>query len=47
MAATREDNSRVIHESADLIYHLLVLLGIKGISIQDVVLELEKRDSEN
>ena len=47
MASTSEDNSRVIHESADLIYHLLVLLGIKGISIQDVVLELEKRDSEN
>ena len=47
MAATKEDNSRVIHESADLIYHLLVLLGVKGISLKDVVLELEERRNKN
>lgn len=42
LAKTRED---LIYESADLIYHLMVLLEEEGLSIQDVLLELKKRDS--
>ena len=42
LAKTKED---LIYESADLIYHLMVLLEEEGLSIQDVLLELKKRDS--
>ena len=42
LARTRED---LIYESADLIYHLMVLLEAEDLSIQDVLLELKKRDS--
>tara|TARA_A100000164_G_C21861907_1_gene750533 strand:- start:478 stop:765 length:288 start_codon:yes stop_codon:yes gene_type:complete len=44
IAATKEDSSRVIYESADLIYHLLVLLNLKEIKLEEVVSELEKRN---
>ena len=42
LAKTRED---LIYESADLIYHLMVLLEVENLSIQDVLLELKKRHS--
>ena len=32
-----------IHESADVIYHLLVYLEANGIKIEDVIDELQKR----
>ena len=32
-----------IHESADVIYHLLVYLEANGIKIEDVMNELQKR----
>ena len=38
-----ENNSNKIHESADVIYHLLVYLEANNISIEDVMLELNKR----
>ena len=44
IAATKEDSSGVIYESADLIYHLLVLLNLKEIKLEEVVSELEKRN---
>lgn len=44
-AARRETDQRLIEESADLIYHLMVLLTQKGLSINDVSRELEKRNS--
>jgi phosphoribosyl-ATP pyrophosphohydrolase len=40
----REKND-ILYESADLIYHLLVLLEAANLSIFDVLAELEKRDS--
>ncbi|MBI5414161.1 bifunctional phosphoribosyl-AMP cyclohydrolase/phosphoribosyl-ATP diphosphatase HisIE [Candidatus Peregrinibacteria bacterium] len=42
-AAKNETSQRIIEESADLIFHLLVLLSEKDITIQQVVEELKKR----
>ncbi len=38
-----EKNSNKIHESADVLYHLLVYLEANNIKIEDVMKELEKR----
>ena len=38
-----EKNTNKVHESADVIYHLLVYLEANDIKIEDVVKELEKR----
>ena len=38
-----EKNINKIHESADVIYHLLVYLEANNIKIEDVMKELEKR----
>jgi phosphoribosyl-ATP pyrophosphohydrolase/phosphoribosyl-AMP cyclohydrolase len=37
------DPERVISETADLIYHMLVLLAERGLTLEDVELELEDR----
>ncbi len=42
-AAKNKDNSEVVWETADLLYHLLVLLVDKGISLEEIAGELEKR----
>ena len=38
-----ENNTNKIHESADVLYHLLVYLEGNGIKIEDVMDELQKR----
>ena len=38
-----EKNSNKIHETADVLYHLMVLLEANGIKIEDVMDELKKR----
>ena len=38
-----EKNSNKVHESADVLYHLMVLLEANGIKIEDVMYELKKR----
>ena len=38
-----EKNSNKIHEAADVIYHLMVLLESNGIKIEEVMEELKKR----
>jgi len=38
-----EKNSNKVHESADVLYHLMVLLEANGIKIEDVMEELKKR----
>ena len=43
IAATAEDNDRLTAESADLIYHLLVLLRLHDLRLGDVIDELERR----
>jgi|TARA_B100001093_G_scaffold444396_1_gene447393 phosphoribosyl-ATP pyrophosphohydrolase len=41
--ALQNDKSNVVHETADVIYHLLVSLEVANISFDDVVAELKKR----
>ena len=41
-----EKNSNKIHESADVLYHLMVLLDANGIKIEDVMDELKKRQKK-
>ena len=43
VAANAEDDARVAAESADLIYHLLVLLQARGVTLDAVLRELEQR----
>ena len=38
-----EKNTNKIHESADVIYHLLVYLEANNIKMEDVMKELDKR----
>ena len=38
-----EKNSNKIHEAADVLYHLMVLLEANSIKIEDVMDELKKR----
>ena len=41
------DNSNIVHESADLIYHLLVTLESANIKFEDVMSELENRSKQS
>ncbi len=41
-----EKNSNKVHESADVVYHLMVLLEANGIKIEDVMDELKKRQND-
>ncbi len=43
VAASLQGNDRMIYESADLVYHLLVALVAKGLTWQDVEAELVRR----
>ena len=45
IGAMANDDQNFIYESADLIYHLMVLLAHKGIRIEDIASELKKRHS--
>ena len=38
-----EKNSNIIHETADVFYHLIMYLEANDIKIEDVVKELDKR----
>jgi len=43
VAGALQDDGRVLSESADLVYHLLVMLIERGLSWQDVEAELRRR----
>ena len=43
--AIEKDNNK-IHEAADVLYHLMVLLESNGIKIEDVMDELKKRQKK-
>jgi phosphoribosyl-ATP pyrophosphohydrolase len=43
IAAVQGDREQVTREAADLIYHLLVLLQVSGVSLEDVKGELARR----
>ena len=38
-----EENTNIIHEAADVFYHLLMYLEANNIKIEEVMSELEKR----
>ena len=38
-----EENSNIIHEAADVFYHLLMYLETNDVKIEEVMQELEKR----
>jgi len=40
-----QKNENQIHEAADVLYHLLVLLEGSGVKIEDVMQELKKRQN--
>lgn len=43
LATKSEGDERVICEAADLVYHLLVLLASRGLSLRDLEAELARR----
>jgi phosphoribosyl-ATP pyrophosphohydrolase len=46
IAAIAEDRSRVVAETADLLYHLLVVLHARGIPLAEVEVELGGRTQQ-
>ena len=47
IAVNRGDKAEIIKESADLLYHLLVVLRATNISVADVMAELEARTKQS
>jgi phosphoribosyl-ATP pyrophosphohydrolase len=47
IAAVKGDRAELLSESADLLYHLLVVLAIKGVPLADVMAELERRTKQS
>ncbi|QLG63791.1 phosphoribosyl-ATP diphosphatase [Halorarum salinum] len=43
LAAKDDDDEELLHESADLVYHLLVLLAMKDLDVDDLGTELRDR----
>lgn len=43
LAAAAQDEARVTSEAADLVYHLLLLLELRKVTLADVMAELERR----
>ncbi|MBN2558277.1 MAG: phosphoribosyl-ATP diphosphatase [Clostridia bacterium] len=43
IASKNDRNDEIVYESADLIYHLMVLFVEKGITLDDIFDELRKR----
>ena len=46
IAAKNNDNSETVYEISDLIYHLMVMMVEQGISLQEVLAELDKRSEK-
>lgn len=47
MAAVTGDRDNLTYEAADLLYHLMVVLKIAGIPLQNVMGELERRTAQS
>ncbi len=42
--AVRGDRARLTSEAADVLFHLLVMLAARGVSLAEVLAELERRE---
>jgi phosphoribosyl-ATP pyrophosphohydrolase len=47
LAALQNDKGKLIGEAADLLYHLLVVLEARGITLAEVEAALEKRTAQS
>ena len=47
IAALAEDDAALTGEAADLLYHLLVVLEVRGVPLSDVLGELESRMAQS
>ena len=47
IAAVSGDKGALVAESADLLYHLLVVLEARGVALSDVYAELERRTARS
>ncbi len=47
IAAVSEDEAALIAESADVLYHLLVVLQARGVPLSAVMAELERRTAQS
>ncbi|PST17746.1 phosphoribosyl-ATP diphosphatase [Rhizobium sp. JAB6] len=47
MAAIVNDRDNLTYEAADLLYHLMVVLKIAGIPVENVMGELERRTAQS
>jgi phosphoribosyl-ATP pyrophosphohydrolase len=47
LAAVQEDKGRFTAEAGDLLYHLLVLMKARGVSLADVEAELARRTAQS
>jgi len=43
LAAKDDDKNELVHEGADLVYHLFVVLAAQGVELEDLLEELEER----
>ncbi|MEQ1951557.1 phosphoribosyl-ATP diphosphatase [Mesorhizobium sp. CN2-181] len=47
IAAVHGEPTALVAESADLLYHLLVVLAVAGVPLADVMAELERRTGQS
>lgn len=47
IAAVKGDRAELVGESADLLYHLLVVLAVSGVPLSDVMAELQARTGQS
>ena len=47
LAAKGGDKAAIVHEVADLWFHCLVMLGRQGVSVAEVLAELERREGRS
>jgi phosphoribosyl-ATP pyrophosphohydrolase len=45
--AVKGDRARLTAEAADVIYHLLVMLAARDVTLEDVLAELARRDGQS
>jgi phosphoribosyl-ATP pyrophosphohydrolase len=47
IAAKAGERAAIVHETADLLFHCLVMLGWHGVALAEVLAELERREGRS